>query len=129
MPVSCVPDVAEVVCMPPHGRFRRTPRVFGVPDVEAHLGDVAPSRKFDRCPNCAIEVDLVMFEIIAIPKFVGMVDTEAEGNVNRAVIVCCDRPIGTDWKWGASQPLSTWSMASFRRVSALRKPDALERVA
>ena len=106
--------------------FGEFPRPLGVSNVKANLSDVIPGRKFDRRPNRAVEVNVVVFEVIESAKLVGLVDPEAEGNVDRAVVVATE-PSGLMGSGGASQPLLTCSMASFQRVSALRKPDALER--
>ena len=97
-------------------------------DVEAHLSDVAPGWKFNGRPNGAVEVGLVLFEVIACPKFIGLVDPKAEGDVDRTVCEGCDRTIEVDRKWWREPPLSNWPMASFQRASSCKKPDARDRV-
>ena len=73
--------------------------LFGRACVAAHLGDVAPCRNFHGCPDSAVEVDLVVFEVIASPKFVGLVASKAEGAVNRTAREGCDRTIDVNRKW------------------------------
>ena len=85
-------------------RLEEPPCFLCRPGVKAHLGDVAPCRKFDGCPNSEVEFSLIVFEVAACPKFVGLVDTKAEGNVNRTMGVSGDGAFNVNRKWRRKPP-------------------------
>ena len=65
---------------------------------------MAPGRKFNGRPDGAIEVDLVVFEVIACAEFSRLVDAKAEGDVNRTMCVGCDGTVEVDRKWRRKPP-------------------------
>ena len=76
--------------------FEELPVLSGRSGVETNLGDVAPSRQFDRRPNSAVKVNLVVLEGVARSEFVGLVNTKPEGNVNRPLGVSGEGSIKVD---------------------------------
>ena len=63
------------------------------------MGDVAPGRKFDGRTYGAVEIDPVVFEVVAGAEFVGLANAKAECDINGSLGVGSYGTVNVDRKW------------------------------
>ena len=72
-------------------------------NVKTHRGDMIPGRKFDRPPYSAVEINRVVFEVVAGTEYAGLVNAKAGCNINRSMGVGSDGTVKVNRKWRRKQ--------------------------
>ena len=90
-------------------------------NVKAHLGDAIPGRKLDGCPYGAVEVNLVVFEVVAGAGFVGAVNAKAGGNINGSMGVGSDGTVNVNRKWRCEPAAIDLAACLFPQRIGIRK--------